>query len=166
MSEFDRLFEEFKNRDPQDAELWRQNVDALGVLSEVCALTVAYERQNQEIHAACLRCNPSVPCQHKQRELDWIEHSGPWKFPFEECGLSGLVSYEAWEAFAILLSCSEHASVREWLSAQPGCHLAPEQLWDPDGTEWQERLARRFAPIRHGTERANAEPAQSLSTCP
>jgi hypothetical protein len=167
MSEFDRLFVEFKSRDPEVAELWLGNVQSLGVLEEVQHLALAYQRQNEEIHKECTeehQCN--ILCEHKQREINWIARGGPWCFNFAECDISEPVSDVVWKCFAILLSCSEHASVREWLSAKPGYHLALDQLWDPAGTEWQERLAERFAPVRQPTAKDGHRPIEGYAACP
>lgn len=162
MSEFDRLFEMFQKRSPEEAARWKHDAKALGALKVVQRLADAYRRQNEEIHGGCLQCSGSVPCEHKKRETNWIAKGGPWKFPFAECGLSRPVPDAAWDMFALLLSCTEHALEKERVC---GCHLKPEQLWDPDGMEWHDRLAKRFAPMRKSTAKDGHRPIEGYAVC-
>lgn len=163
MSEFNRLFEVFQKRSPKEAAQWKHDTKTLGVLKIVQRLADAYQRQNEEIHGECLRCKGDVSCAHKQREINWIARGGPWKFPFAECGLSHPVPDAAWQMFALLLSCTEHALEKE--RGMCGCHLKPEQLWDPDGAEWHDRLAKRFAPIRKPTAKDGPRPIEGYLAC-
>ncbi len=163
MSEFNRLFEVFQKRSPKEAAEWMRDVNELGVFDEVRCLADVYRCQNEEIHDTCTKCNCDVPCSYSQREINWIARGGPWSFSFAESGIQDPVSYEAWDMFALLLSCTEHALEKE--RGMCGCHLTPEQLWDPDGAEWHDRLAKRFAPVRQPTAQDGYRPIEGYAAC-
>lgn len=143
--EFDRLLGLFKEMNPSAAEEWLASIKSSGTMAEVCSLIALYEKQNKEIHEACLRCKSVVDCPLERREEDWLQSGGPEHFSLEACGLQKAVSPEAWGAFAFLLIASEHA--KEW-TKKHGYKPSIDVLWDRHCEEWHDRLARRFRLIR------------------
>lgn len=144
-SEFDRLLGLFKEMNPSAAEEWLASIPEGDTLSEVRALAELYGKQNEEIHAACLRCKSDIDCPLAQREEDWLKSGGPEHFSLDVCGLQRVISPEAWGAFAFLLIASEHASERAKIS---GYKPAIDALWDHQCEAWHARLAKRFHCIR------------------
>lgn len=144
-SEFDRLFELFREMNPSAATEWLSSVEASGILSEVRALADLYGEQNKEIHESCLCCKPVVDCPLDRREEDWLLSGGSERFFSRFCQLKDGIPSEVWGAFAFLLTASEHASERAKLS---GYKPAIDALWDRHCEEWHERLARRFGCVR------------------
>jgi len=143
--EFNRLYTLFEEVDSFAAKEWLAFVQESDLVDEVHHLADAYKKQNEAIHHHCAACKSTIDCPLEQREEDWFRSGDLERFSFESCGLYGHVSEGAWNAFAFLLTASEHATER---AKSLGHTPSLGELWDNHCARWHARLAVRFHTVR------------------
>ncbi len=146
--EVDRLIALFKEHYPWAVEEWLEDVHTKGVWSRVCSLAEARVQQDKEIDVVCLECGVS-DFSLADREYLWCRNGGVERFRFAECGLCGYVTTEAWNAFAFLVTVSDHARMYLLIN---GYIPSIEELWNEGARGMHQRLELRFAPIRPGKQ--------------